>query len=419
MRNTITIIIGAIVLGLFSVIVYGQDLAQIERGRDLFENETFGGNGRTCATCHRADDNFTVNPKTIAKLAADDVIFVPDNPDFENLGHLRNGLFEENQDGFESQPNFRVSMLVSGTQFVEPDGTLPSNRLAHLGWSGDGVPIGPLPDVIGTANIENGGELIDFATGAVLQHTPFLTGVRSIDDPNSVGRVPTLEEKEDILAFLVQLQIPAPDLFDDDGNSNIRWRNWYVRRGAEAFAQNRCNGCHNDTGGNTADGRNLLVNTGVETSPDSPRLDSRVVFNTQPLNNVLGRERFFHNNQALTLKAAIEFYASNAFNDSPAGLGGDPINLNKLEVFTIEQFLIAVNVQTNLKQFLDPAIGELPLEELYDAFEMTPYWWSEKRTLLFAYVYAYYGDRFGGRFGTLFANRARSLARRVDRQIGR
>ena len=34
----------------------------IDRGRRLFEKETFGGNGRTCATCHAAEENFALSP---------------------------------------------------------------------------------------------------------------------------------------------------------------------------------------------------------------------------------------------------------------------------------------------------------------------------------------------------------------------
>ena len=48
----------------------------IERGRELFTNETFDGNGRTCATCHPATNNFTLDPAFIAKLPRTDPLFV-------------------------------------------------------------------------------------------------------------------------------------------------------------------------------------------------------------------------------------------------------------------------------------------------------------------------------------------------------
>ena len=40
----------------------------IAQGRQLFLNETFDGNGRTCGTCHAETNNFTVDPELIATL---------------------------------------------------------------------------------------------------------------------------------------------------------------------------------------------------------------------------------------------------------------------------------------------------------------------------------------------------------------
>ena len=58
--------------------------AQIAEGRRIFVNETFNGNGRTCSTCHRLDNNHTIDPKYIAKLPKTDPLFVAEtNP------HLR------------------------------------------------------------------------------------------------------------------------------------------------------------------------------------------------------------------------------------------------------------------------------------------------------------------------------------------
>ena len=44
----------------------------IEEGERLFFEETFGGNGRTCGTCHRDDNNYTIDPKFIATLPPSD-----------------------------------------------------------------------------------------------------------------------------------------------------------------------------------------------------------------------------------------------------------------------------------------------------------------------------------------------------------
>ncbi|MEM7505023.1 MAG: hypothetical protein AAF417_23575, partial [Pseudomonadota bacterium] len=48
----------------------------IERGRQLFFEETFDGNGRTCGTCHPATNNFTRDPAFIRKLPPRDPLFV-------------------------------------------------------------------------------------------------------------------------------------------------------------------------------------------------------------------------------------------------------------------------------------------------------------------------------------------------------
>ncbi|MBM3226855.1 MAG: hypothetical protein FJZ47_24075 [Candidatus Tectomicrobia bacterium] len=52
------------------------DALLVERGKRLFFQETFEGNGRTCATCHRAERHFTIDPAFIATLPATDPLFV-------------------------------------------------------------------------------------------------------------------------------------------------------------------------------------------------------------------------------------------------------------------------------------------------------------------------------------------------------
>ena len=69
-------------------------------------NETFDGNGRTCATCHPPTNNFTIDPDFIASLPPDDPLFVAEfNPDLAELEDpqlMRQfGLILENLDGFD------------------------------------------------------------------------------------------------------------------------------------------------------------------------------------------------------------------------------------------------------------------------------------------------------------------------------
>src|SRR3989442_15209482 len=93
----------------------------IPRGRDLFFNETFAGNGRTCGTCHPAENNFTIDPAFIATLPKDNPLFVAEfNPNlrenFENPALMREfGLILENLDGFDDLKNKFVMRGVPHT----------------------------------------------------------------------------------------------------------------------------------------------------------------------------------------------------------------------------------------------------------------------------------------------------------------
>ena len=64
----------------------GGELTLEELGRKIFFEETFEGNGRTCGTCHPAENNLTIDPKFIATLADDDPLFVAEFvPKLKNL----------------------------------------------------------------------------------------------------------------------------------------------------------------------------------------------------------------------------------------------------------------------------------------------------------------------------------------------
>src|SRR5262245_39438419 len=76
-------------------------------GADLFFRETFGGNGRTCSSCHPANNNYTLDPGYIAALPDSDPLFVaerePALAGLELPGLLRDhALIVVNADGFEA-----------------------------------------------------------------------------------------------------------------------------------------------------------------------------------------------------------------------------------------------------------------------------------------------------------------------------
>ena len=61
----------------------------IARGEKLFFQETFNGNGRTCGTCHPAENNFTIDVPFIAALPANDPLFVAEgHPDLDSTLRL-------------------------------------------------------------------------------------------------------------------------------------------------------------------------------------------------------------------------------------------------------------------------------------------------------------------------------------------
>ena len=83
---------------------FAQSPDQIERGRRLFLEETFDGNGRTCGTCHPPTNNFTLDPAFVRSLPGNDALFIirstKELRDLEIRRFLREGTILENVDGF-------------------------------------------------------------------------------------------------------------------------------------------------------------------------------------------------------------------------------------------------------------------------------------------------------------------------------
>jgi mono/diheme cytochrome c family protein len=348
----------------------GSDL--IARGRDIFFNETFSGNGRTCGSCHREERNFTIDPAFIATLPKNDALFVAEfNPNlkqnFENPRLMREfGLILENLDGFDDLAN-RFTMrgvphvLALRTSVASPQGP-------RTGWSGDGAPAD--------------GSLRSFAVGAVIQHfTKTLNRVAGVD-----FRLPTDAELDALEAFQLslgrqnELQLP------------LRLRGTVAKRGQEIFLDNnlgKCNVCHGNAGANVAPGNNANFNTGVEDLPDQPaRLTGEKIprddgfgvpgdgtFNTPTLVEAADTGPFFHNNAIETIEGAVAFYNGQAFNNSPSGrflASTDPngvgIRLDGTQVVAVAAFLRVINALENVRLAVDlltrsEALGSFKFEE--------------------------------------------------------
>jgi hypothetical protein len=332
----------------------------IAKGRDLFFNETFQGNGRTCGTCHPALNNLTLDPAFIAQLPADDPLFVAEtNPNlrenFENPRLMRGfSQILENLDGFGDLPNRFVMRGIPHT--IGLRNTIDSPAGPRTGWSGDGAP--------------GDGSLRSFATGAVIQHfTKSLNRVAGVD-----FRLPTDAELDALEAFQLslgrqaELALPLP------------LKGVVPLRGQEIFMDQtlgKCTFCHDNAGANAnipGLTGNQNFNTGVEELPDQPAdLTGELVppddgfgtpgdstFNVPSLVEAADTGPFFHNNSVETIEAAVAFYDGEAFNNSPTGRllasidpNGTGIELDATQIVAIAAFLRVINALENIRQSVD------------------------------------------------------------------
>lgn len=331
----------------------------VAEGERLFFEETFDGNGRTCGTCHRAEENFTLTPAFVATLPPDDPLFVAEtNPDlgqgFESPRLMRElALIVENLDGFENLAERFTLRGIPHTLGLRTSVAAASGP--RLGWSGDGAP--------------GDGSLRSFATGAVIQHfTKTTARIPGVD-----FRLPTAAELDALEAFQLslgrqeELGLPLP------------LRSFVASRGQEIFLDptlGKCNACHFNAGANvdpsifgvSNDNRNF--NTGVENLPDQPadltgelvppdngfgRPDGNGEFNTPSLVEAADTGPFFHNNSVETIEGAVAFYNGAAFNESPAGqllisATGSGIELDATQIVEVAAFLRVINALENIRE---------------------------------------------------------------------
>jgi cytochrome c peroxidase len=331
-------------------------------GGDLFFRETFDGNGRTCATCHPVDNNFTIEPDFIATLPSGDPLFVAESnqdlAELEKPPQMRAfGLILENVDGLES-PTQKFLLrtvphnLSMGVSVARPPDAPPGSPAERTGWSGDGAP--------------NAGALRDFLTGAIIQHyTKSLART-----PGQDFRLAIAGELDRIDHFMRQLGRTSELNLATVVMSDLR-----AELGRLLFLVN-CNRCHGNAGANAGLilGGNRNFDTGVERvrnsalagfsrdsgfgqAPDSMGGFGDGTFNTPPLIEAADTGPFFHTATsvsgapahntptATTIEQAIAFYTTFAFNTSPGGV--PPILLTAPQIDDIGRFLRAINAAFN------------------------------------------------------------------------
>ena len=336
----------------------GGDL--ITAGRDLFFDATFGGNGRTCGTCHRENNNLTIDVAFIGGLPATDLLFIADFPPgvqavmgvdlpafdssdslklaFEDPNLMRDrGLILENIQGFDTLAN---GDLINPPVFRAPPSLFNLSVTAPYGLNGN------IPD------------LREFSTGAVIQHFP-----KTLDRIAGVDFVlPTEAELDALEAFMLSLQSPADGNFKVSGPSSILSTSLDPRardtsrpevNGRDLFSSVGCTRCHRRSqtafsGGNRATGvEDLPINDALPVRDPGAGSLADPSFQTPGLFG-LRKAAFFHNNavgnmgvQLDNLRAAVAFYVSTAFKDSPTG--GQVGPMTDAEIDDITAFLVAIS----------------------------------------------------------------------------
>jgi mono/diheme cytochrome c family protein len=335
----------------------------IDLGRTLFTEETFEGNGRTCASCHRAEHNFTIDPAFIATLPDNDPLFVaefdPDLAALEDPKLMREfGLILENLEGFDRRPVMRgvphtlglsTSMKVRPGHLTPPDAA--ADRLQAVGWSGDGA---SLP-----------GGMRDVALEAIPQHfTKTLNREPGVD-----FRVPTEHELDALEAFQLSLGRQR-----DVDLAAITFTDPLVEEGKRLFndgTNRECAQCHTNAGANDIDGFNRNFDTGIallrdmpasgdggfgigpeRTHPEFPGLNfsGDGTWNVPSLIEAADTGPFFHNNSFQNLEEAIGFYTTETFANSPEGQsGGGAFELSDDQITAIGAMLRTLNAMENIR----------------------------------------------------------------------
>jgi hypothetical protein len=336
-------------------------------GADLFFRETFGGNGRTCGTCHRAENNLGLDVDFISTLPDDDKLFIAEFspakggvPGLERPRLMRgHAQVLMNSDGFESPTSKFVMRAVQhslslATSIMPSDNRVPVQR---TGWSGDAA--------------AGNGALRLLPSAAVKQHF-----TRSLDRVEGTHFVlPTDAQLDSMEAFTL-----ASGRLNELDLDEVILSHPSAQAGKLSFGF--CGGCHFNAGAAIPGGRNINAPTGVERAPDPsqatephPRdggfgnfnfdCDGDGVsdcfgdgsFNVPPLIEAADTEPFFHNHSAATIEDAVRFYTTEVSFNFP---------LSEQEVLDIAVFLRVLNAAFNSAISIQRNNAALTLEKSRD-----------------------------------------------------
>ena len=348
------------------------NISLVDEGRRLFFTETFAGNGRTCGSCHPADNNYTIDAAYIARLPKSDPLLAADFLDDPVL--LRKlGMVTVHADGF-GRPGVQrgVPTLLGLSRSLTPDFGAIGSRVDAVGWSGDGVP--------------DGGSLRDFATGAVREHLAKSPARAAGKD----FRLPTGLELDALTAFMLSLGRKAEDELELGNFIGVTFRSPLVEEGRRLFngeESGPCALCHrNATALNEGD-FNGMFEIGVQRrrntaahrlDPDLPADggfgpcapaapiargsagcgDGR--FNTPSLIEAADTTPSFHDNSAATIEDAVRFYTTRVFANSTEGQTLN-VRLENTGIVAIAALLRTLNAIDNIRSsntFVTLALGK-------------------------------------------------------------
>lgn len=338
----------------------------VDEGERIFFEEKFDGNGRTCGTCHPAENNFTLDPEFIATLPDSNPLFVaeydPELKDLEDPELMRRfALIRENVDGFEDPTHKFVMRGVPHTLGLSvsllADPATPGQFPVQMtGWAADGAP--------GT------GSLREFAVGAVRQH--FTKSLNRIE--GSDFRFPTTHELDALEAF--QLSLGCQEDLD---LSTMQFSSEFVERGKQIFLNTdpnnpqagKCQNCHGNAGAiDSIVLFNANFDTGVEALVDQP---ARLFDPSIPIDGGLGTEPntsggfgngtfnivslieaadtppFFHNNAVNTIEESVGFFNSDAFNNTFIAQIIGKVKLEATQVQAVAALLRVLNALDNIR----------------------------------------------------------------------
>jgi hypothetical protein len=164
----------------------------IDKGFNLFTQETFDGNGRTCKTCHLPDHDYGIAPSDLATMSAHDkkLVFATKTPGLENsttVQKLTSFNIANGPPGNIDNPEgpIRTSMAIGGLAFTTSNDCRNSGEIVSI--TGDGATATvtttePLELLVGetfviTANAIAGFNVTNTVTGLITPST--VSGVLS------------------------------------------------------------------------------------------------------------------------------------------------------------------------------------------------------------------------------------------------